>query len=177
MIETQRESEEKKKKHHHEQLDLQHYEKQRHLEKTKLEIQELKSLVEAGLIDQTSFEEIVEDKKISKEEFQEVLDKVDVQQLFEKLKEIEKAEDIDAVVPKELRVSKDEYQQALQDPIKRDAVLQKLDQSLDNIHHRITGGVSLHGNMFATYTYLLSQKLIPVQENIIDLKQPLSSDD
>ncbi|GHV23478.1 hypothetical protein FACS189428_7030 [Clostridia bacterium] len=175
MIETQREREEKKKNQHHEQLDFQHYEKKRHLEKTKLEIQELKSLVEAGLIDQTSFEEIVEDKKISNEEFQEVLDKVDIQQLFNKLEEIEKAEDIDAVIPHELRVTQKEYQQALQDPKKREAVLQKLDQSLHLVHNQVTGGFPLHGNMFSTYTYLLSQKLIIIQENLIDLKQPLSS--
>ncbi|MDR0860833.1 MAG: hypothetical protein LBO09_07895 [Candidatus Peribacteria bacterium] len=173
MIETQREESERKKKKQ-EQLDFQHYEKTRYLEKTKLEIQELKSLVEAGLIDQTSFEEIVEDKQISHEEFHEVLSKLDIQQLFDKLEEIEKADHIDEIIPKALRVTKKEYQQALQDPTKRGEVVQKLDQNLQIIHNQVSGGFSLHGNMFSTYTYLLSQKLTMIQENLIDLKQPLS---
>jgi SpoVK/Ycf46/Vps4 family AAA+-type ATPase len=138
-------------------------------------MQELKSLVESGVIDQKLFKEIAEDNQISNEEFHEVLNQLDIQQLFSKLEEIENAEDIDAVIPKELRITKKEYQQALQNPAKRAEVLQKLDQSLQNIHHQVNGGFALHGNMFSTYTYLLSQKLLPLQETIIDLKQPLSS--
>ena len=170
MLETHKELDEKKKKHQ-EQLNNEHYEKQHHLNKTKLEIQELKHLVEAWAIDLQTFETIVEDKKITNEEFQEVLRKVDIQKLFEKLEELEKADD---TIPKAYRVSKQDYLQAFQNPQTRAEVLQKFDQTLDLIYHQIKGGRSFHGNMFWTYVYLLHQKLIPLQENIIDLKEPLS---
>ena len=172
MIETPKELDAQKKKKHKEQLAHEAYEKQHHLTKTKLEIQQLKHLVEAGAIDLQTFETIVEDKKITNEEFQEVLDKVDIQKLFEKLEEIEKADD---TIPQEYRVSKEEYLQAFKNSQTRTSVLQKFNASLDLIYHQVHGGKSFHGNVFGTYVYLLHQKLIPLQENIIDLKEPLSS--
>ncbi len=172
MIETHKELDEQKKKKHKEQLDSEQHEKQRHLDKTKLEVEQLKYLVEAGAIDTQTLDTIVEHKKITNEEFQEVLHKVDIQKLFEKLEELEKADDI---IPKAYSVSKQEYLQAFHNLQTRTEVLQKFNASLDLIYNQVKGGTTAHGNMFGTYVYMLSQKLIPLQENIIDLKEPLTS--
>ncbi|MDR3168216.1 MAG: hypothetical protein LBU27_00160 [Candidatus Peribacteria bacterium] len=167
MLETHKELDEQKKKQHQEQLGKQ-YEKQRHLNQTKLEVQELKYLVETGAIDKQTFETIVEDGIITDKEFEEVLSKLDIQKLFEKLEEIEKADE-EHLIPKVLKVNKQEYLQAFQSPQKREEVLQKFDDALNIICNTMHGGQTMHGNLFSTSTYMLSQKLIPVQENIIDL--------
>ena len=145
MIEIHKELDEQKKKRHKEQLDHEHYEKQRCVDKTKLEIQELKYLVEMGTIDTQTFDTMVENKKNAHEEFQEILTKLDIQKLFEKLEELEKADD---TVPKVYRVSKQEYLQAFQNSQVRMNVLQKFDASLDIIYHQVHGGGSSHGNPF-----------------------------
>ena len=145
MVETHKELDKQKERKRQERLDHEQYEKQCRLCQTKLEIEQLKHLVEAGAIDTQTFEAIVEDNIITKEEFQEVLSALDIQELFEKLEEIEKADD---TIPQAYRVSKQEYLQAFQNPQTRAEVLQKFDASLDLIYHQVRGGRSLHGNMF-----------------------------
>jgi hypothetical protein len=171
MIESHKHIEDEKKKK--QQLDHKHYEKTVIESKIKIEIQELKHLVEVGAVNTQLFEKIVEDNHISHQEFNEVLANLDIHKLFEKLEEIENTKDIDEIIPNHLRVKKNEYLQALQNNDTRKIVLQKFDDTLDTICNSMNGGQTMHGNLFSTYTYMLSQKLIPVQENIIDLKQPL----
>lgn len=174
MIETNRHIEEEKKKTKQKQLDQEHYEKTTIESQIKIEIQELKHLVEVWVIDKNLFSEIIEDKHISHKEFNEVLSTVDIEKLFEKLDEIEKTKDIDELIPKEHRVKKEEYLNAFKDEKIKENVLKKFNNSLDRIHNSLTGGQTFHGNPFSTYTYMLSQKLIVTQENIIDLKEPLT---
>jgi len=175
MIESNKRLEEEKKKKKQEQIDREHYEETVVKSKTKLDIQELKYLVESKVVtvEQDLIEKIVEDDHVSRAELDQILANLDIQKLFDKLEELEKAEDIDEVMPNHLRVKKDEYLQAFQNEDIRQIVLQKFDATLNNIYTTIQGGQTMHGNLFATYTYVLHQKLIPIQENVIDLKEPL----
>ncbi|MDR0370134.1 MAG: hypothetical protein LBH96_06710 [Candidatus Peribacteria bacterium] len=173
MIESNPHFEEEKKRKKQKQINQEKYEQTVIESKVKIEIQELKYLVEAGAVDKKLFDKITEDNHISSEEFNEVLDKIDIQKLFEKLEELEHSKDTKDLIPKELRVKKSEYLKAFQDEDTKKNVLQKFDASLDIIYNTVNGGQTMHGNMFSTYVYLLSEKLIPIQENIIDLKQPL----
>ncbi|MDR0281814.1 MAG: hypothetical protein LBI53_00345 [Candidatus Peribacteria bacterium] len=175
MIESNKRLEEEKKKKKQEQIDREDYEQALTESKVKIEIQELKYLIETGVVttEKDLVEKIVANEQISHTEFNQILENIDIQKLFEKLEEIENTQDMDEIIPKPLRVTKDEYLQAFQDQDIRTTVLQKFNQALDNICNAMHGGQTMHGNLFATYTYMLNLKLIPIQEDIIDLKQPL----
>ena len=142
--------------------------------KLKLDLQQLKELVEQWIIDKQLFESIKKDSHISSEEIQEVVNELDIKNLFEKLDQIENFEDIDNILPTNIRVSKQEYLSALHDPTKRDQVISKFNTSLNIIYRHYNWVSNYKKNMFSNYVNLLSKKLIPLQENIIDLKKSLS---
>lgn len=177
MAETysdQEKKEKKDKKKQQEKRDSKEYSKRLEKNKLKLDLQQLKELVEQWIVDKQLFESIKKDNQISPEEFQEVINDVDIRALFEKLDEIEKFEDIDNILPPNTRVSKQEYLAALHDPTQRDQVMAKFNASLNIIFTNYKWSISKR-NMFSRYVGLLNESLIPLQENIIDLKNSLSS--
>lgn len=143
--------------------------------KLKFDLQNLKELVEQWVVDKSLFESIKKDSILSNDEFQDVVDSVDMKEVFEKLNEIENFEDIDSIVPKELRVSKDEYMQALKDPEKKKDVLAKFDKSLDIVANNFRGVAPFKRSVFTSYVWLLSKNMIDLQWKIIDIKRTLTS--
>ncbi|MEI8091888.1 MAG: hypothetical protein WCG98_06850 [bacterium] len=67
----------------------------------------------------------------------DIMKSLDVQKIFEKIEEIEQQKDVDKILPKAMRVTKEEYLQALKDPTKKAQVLQKFDQCLNLIYTNI----------------------------------------
>lgn len=143
--------------------------------KLKFDLQNLKELVEQWVVDKSLFESIKKDSILSNDEFQDVVESVDMEDVFEKLNEIESFEDIDSIVPKELRVSKNEYMQALKDPEKKKVVLAKFDKSLDIVANNFRGVSPFKRSVFTSYVNLLSKNMIDLQWKIIDLKRTLTS--
>lgn len=174
MTESYSDQEKKEKKLQEEKNDSKNYSKILEKSKLKLDLQHLKELVEQWIIDKQLFESIKKDSQISEEEVQEVVNELDVKALFEKLDQIEKFEDIDNVLPLNIRVTKQEYLAALHDPTKKPSVITKFNSSLDIIYTNYKWS-AYKRNMFSRYVNLLSSSLVPLQENIIDLKNSLSS--
>jgi hypothetical protein len=63
---------------------------------------------------------------------------VEINDLLHKIEEIEKTIDIDAILPKELRIKPQDFTLACKDPAKRKEVLQKLDDGIDYIIPQVT---------------------------------------
>ncbi|MEA3387062.1 MAG: hypothetical protein U9Q66_01395 [Patescibacteria group bacterium] len=58
--------------------------------------------------------------------------------MFDKIDEIEDIKDIDKYLPEDLRVSKDEYKQAVENSLKRTITLTKLNTALTLLADQIT---------------------------------------
>ena len=127
----------------------------------------LKSLVERWLINITTAEHIVEWQK---------LDNAQIKEIFEKMDEIEEIQDIENILPKQLRISKDEYIKALEDTIFRQDILIKLDDSLSYLYNSSNKFPLWIINFFSWLMRSLDKNhknTIKVQENTIDIKRSL----
>jgi hypothetical protein len=128
----------------------------------KKELEFLKSLVERGLITVDSAAAITAAESISPEE---------VAEIFAKIDEIENVPHIESILPERLRLTKDEYAQAIETPEARTNALSKLDQALQYLydsHH--ADGFSPMSFFFSTFL-MLSKNLVKVQEATIDIKR------
>lgn len=122
----------------------------------------LKSVVERWLIDLNVVKNIVEWKDLNNEE---------IEHIFEKIDEIESVENVDNILPKELRITKEEYLTSLKDYEFRQQILAKLDEALGHLY------MSSNPNFDMMWIFgmvsLLNKNLVKVQENTIDIKNNL----
>ena len=127
------------------------------------ELTYLKSLVERWLISVDTARTIVEWKD---------LDNVQVQEILEKIDEIEEIRDVDKILPKEFRVTKEEYLMALGDSEARQKAMEKLHSALDHIYHSVNP-VDMWIIDISWIILLLNQNLVQVQDHTIDIKRNL----
>jgi hypothetical protein len=66
-----------------------------------------------------------------------ILDSQDIKIIFDKIDEIEFIENIESILPKQLRITKEEYLIALKDPNKRIDLIKKLDNTLEHIYNHL----------------------------------------
>ena len=134
--------------------------------KTDKDLEELKELFSKWLISKETLDSIIKWKNIAKDEIDEIFNKID---------EIEVLKEIDKYLPKELRITKDEYLKAIKDPIFKTQVLVKINTALTIISNQITWDSPLWLNLFSWYLMLLDKNLFLVQENTIDIKESLDN--
>jgi len=135
---------------------------------TEDEVFHLKELVEKWLITHDTAKKIIDGEDLWDEIIQEIFDKID---------EIEDLKDVDKYIPQELRISKDEYLKAVHDDIFRVQILTRLDSSLTLIANQINPDGMLWLNIFSWFLAVLDKNLIKVQENTIDVKDSLKEID
>jgi len=182
------EQQDKKRKKKLEQINKElqkRNELQSHLSKSKLSLQELQNLVKEWVVtinDKQLFEKIVKDDKLEDHELDNFLQDVQINDLLRKIEEIEKIMDIDAILPKELRIKPQDFALACKDPVKRKEVLQKLDDGLDYIIPQVTPSFKSWWNPFArrvanlsNLVFLAHKKVIDIQWHMIDIKSYLCS--
>lgn len=154
---------EKKKK-----LDLnKNKEKFKNFENSEKELNKLKILLEEWKLDESTkqlIEKIVESDSISAEEIQEIFDKID---------EIENDDNISKYLPQEFRITKDEYKKSLTSDIVRLQTLIKLSTALTILSNQINPDSSMWLNLFSGFIAVLDKNLIKIQENNIDIKNSL----
>lgn len=124
----------------------------------------LKELVEKGIISKDTAEQIIEWEEIWEETIKEI---------FEKINEIEEIKNIDKYIPKELRITKEDYSKALTDDIFRVQLLKKLNLSLTLIANKINPDSPMWLNLFSWFLIVLDKNLVVIQENTIDIKENL----
>jgi hypothetical protein len=130
----------------------------------KKELEFLKSLVERGLITLDSAAAISAAESIPPEE---------VAEIFTKMDEIEDIPKIESILPAAMRLTKDEYAQALESTDARTTALSKLDRALQYLYDSThTDGFSPMSFFFSTFL-MLSKNLVKVQEATIDIKRSL----
>lgn len=96
-----------------------------------------------------------------------------MQEIFEKIDEIENMEDIDEYIPKDMRITKEEYAAALHDEEDYKQVLQKLHGVLGILASHVTPQTTGSINIFSGFVTLLDQNLVRLQEHHIDMQDAL----
>lgn len=140
-------------------------------EKAEDNLFELKQMVDKWIFDKKT-EELVEDivniDSISQSEIEEIFDKID---------EIESTKDIDEILPKELRITKNDYKKSLIDNDYRAETIKKLNLSLSIIVKKITPKQWVWMHILWWFLLGLDKKLVKIQENSIDIKNSLKKVD
>ncbi|MEF2175560.1 MAG: hypothetical protein V3575_03745 [Candidatus Absconditabacteria bacterium] len=134
--------------------------------KIKFDLEKLKFLIMNGFLDEQLAKDLIEGNSIESDELNEV---------FIKLDSIEEIKGIEKILPKDLRITKEEYLSALSNDEYRKLVLNKIDDALTYLYQSINGDGSVLFNLFAGVLYFLNKNLQIVQENYIDLKNNLKS--
>lgn len=132
------------------------------------DLMNLKDLVEKWVISQDTAEQITDWMDLDEETIQEIFDKID---------EIEEIKDVDQYIPEDLRITKEDYSKALQDDIFRLQTITKLDSALVILANKITPDSAMWINLFSWFLTVLDKNLIKVQENTIDVKDSLKEID
>lgn len=114
--------------------------------------------------DINTIKKIVDKADISDEEIEDILEKID---------EIEKTQDVDKYLPKEFRISPQDYKKSLTDNIVRVQTITKLDTALTILARQIAPDSAMGINLFSWYMVILDKKLIKIQENTIDISGSL----
>lgn len=97
--------------------------------------------------------------------------------IFEKIDEIENVNKIDKYLPKELRITHNEYIKALHDDIFRVQTITKLNSALTLLSNQINPNSLTWLSIFSWYLLILDKNLIKIQENTIDIKNNLKKVD
>ena len=100
----------------------------------------------------------------------DMLELSEVSEVLKKIEDIGKTEKIDMILPKDKRISKEEYLEALNDDVKRTILIEKINQILDHLYmlsHPFSGNVY---DLFSWLLHILNHNLNKVQEYHIDVK-------
>jgi len=158
---------------------------QSHLSKSKLSLNELQELIKEWVVtinDKQLLQKIAKDGVLEDHELDSFLQDIHINDLLHKIEEIEQTTDIDAILPKELRVQPKDFTLACKDPIKRKEVLHRLDDGIDYIVPQVTPSFKSWGNPFArrvtnlsNLVFLTHKKIVDIQWHMIDIKNYLRS--
>lgn len=128
---------------------------------TEENLHQLHDLVEEGVLTKVQAEHIAEWEELTQD---------DIQEIFEKIDEMENLKDVDKYLPAELRITKEDYSKAMRDDIFRVQTITKLDTALTIIGQQIVPDSSAGVNLFSGFLSILDKNLVLLQENTIDVK-------
>ena len=128
---------------------------------TEENLHQLHDLVEEGVLTKEQAEHIADWEELTQD---------DIQEIFEKIDQMENLKDVDKYLPAELRITKDDYSKAMTDDIFRIQTITKLDTALTIIWQQIIPDSSSGVNLFSGFLSILDKNLILLQENTIDVK-------
>jgi len=127
----------------------------------------LRELLEKHVIDDELVEKVIAHWELEHDEIEEI---------FEKIDEIEALENIDDYLPKEMRVTKEEYAAATHDDDTLVIVLQKIDTSLWVLAQHSAPQTWWSINIFSGFLTMLDKNLVTIQEHHIDMQDSLQTD-
>lgn len=128
----------------------------------------LKEMINNWFVSQETAKKIIDWIQISTEE---------VKDIFNKINQIEEVKDIDNYLPREYRITQEQYFKAISDDIFRVQVLTKLDFALTLLSKQIVPDTAIGLNIFSWFLWVLDKNLILIQENTIDIKNWLKKVD
>ncbi len=182
ISEYEKERKKKEQKNTREKWDI-NKENKEALDQSKLSLKELKNMITEWSInlDQKTFEEIQKDNKVDNREFNSIIESLEIKELLKKIEEIVNNPDIEHILPKELRITSKEFKDACINKDKKTALLTKINTALDCVNDHVRNDWGKVGwnplirniTMRENLMFLTNQKIIHIQENMIDMKNYL----
>ncbi len=129
------------------------------------DLSKLRDLLEAHIVDDALVEKVIDHWELDHEEIEEIFDKID---------EIEAMDNIDDYLPKEMRVTKQEYAAATHDDDALIVVEKKIHAALWVLSQGANTNSWWSMNIFSWFMTMLDKNLITVQEHHIDMQDSLS---
>lgn len=141
------------------------FKKQKEFISVELEVENdlhyLKDMINSWFVSQETARKIIDWVQISNEEIKDI---------FDKINQIEEVKEIDKYLPREYRITQEQYFKAISDDIFRVQVLTKLDSALALLSKQIVPDRAMGLNLFSWFIWVLDKNLILIQENTIDIK-------
>ncbi len=161
------ESEKKKKEQTHDTTEfLLKKQKLRNELEQKEKFSHLEELLEKGIISEQNMKNTDKFSQTEKQEIQKIIECITENHLLDAKNKI---------LPAQLQISKQEYLDALQNPLKKKQLIQKLDTALSHIHQQISWWHTFI-NIFSYFqVFFLDKNVKKIQENYIDIKNNLLS--
>jgi hypothetical protein len=128
----------------------------------------LKELVQKWVIKEETAQKIISWKNLEEET---------IVKIFEKIEEVESIKSISKYLPKEFRITKEEYSKALHSNDFRKKTLVKLDEALTILANQANPDWLMWLNLFSWFLTVLDKNLILIQEHNIDMKDNLKNMD
>ena len=143
---------------------------QKHMEAA-TQLFELQELLQANVFDNES-------SKIAKKVLNEgMIDSEELRDIFDKIDAIDEKKDIDTYIPKNLRITKEEYSVAISDKKVRKDLIVKLNTILIILKNHMQPKSQSGLNLFFGFLAILDKNLVNLQEYHIDIKQSLQKCD
>ena len=137
-------------------------------EHTEHDLQKLRDLLDQHIIDDALVEKVLCHTEITHD---------DIEEIFEKIDELEALENIDDYLPRDMRVTKEEYAHATHDDEAAKLVITKIEWCLWILANQANpSGVWGSINIFSGFLTMLDKNLITIQEHHIDMKDSLSKE-
>ncbi len=137
-------------------------------EKSEKDLFELKNLLDNNNNIDSNTKDIIE-KVINSD----IITEEEIKEIFEKIDEIEDNDEVSKYLPKDFRITKEEYKKSIIDDIVRVQTLTKLNTALTILSNHINPDSSMWMNLFSGFMAVLDKNLITIQENNIDIKDSL----
>ena len=129
------------------------------------DLSRLKDLLEKHVINDDLVKKVIDHWELDHEE---------VEEIFEKIDEIEAMENIDDYLPKDMRVTKEEYAAATHDDDALVIVEAKIHAALWALAQNANPNVGWSINIFSGFMTMLDKNLVTIQEHHIDMQDALS---
>lgn len=125
------------------------------------DLQRLRDLLEEHIIDDSLVNKVIEDAELDHEEIEKIFDQIDA---------IEKIDNIDDYLPRDMRVTKEEYAAATHDDTQLTIVEAKIHTALTRLATAVTPQNAWSMNLFSGFLTMLDKNLITIQEHHIDMR-------
>lgn len=133
---------------------------------TENNLEYLKDLLNNWIVSNETAQKIIDWEKISNNEIKEI---------FKKINQIDEIKDINIYIPKEYRITQEDYFKAINDNDFRGEIIKKLDSTLSILAKQIIPDNYWGLNLFSGFIWFLDKNLTTIQENTIDIKNWLKN--
>lgn len=128
------------------------------------DLQQLKDLLQQHIIDDALVEKVLDQSELDHEELENIFDQIDT---------IEEIDNIDDYLPRDMRVTKEEYTAATHDDEILAIVEIKIHTALSQLASIAAPQTGWSMNLFSWFLTMLDKNLITIQEHHIDMQDSL----
>lgn len=132
--------------------------------KTKEELDKLKDFIASGILSRERVENILSG---------EVLNTWEIHEILEKISQLQDLDQGNKILPRNFRITQQEYLEAITNFDKKVILLKKIDTALDQVYLSMWGWFMASLFSFLSYNLILSKEAQEIQWSLIDIKNDI----